>query len=159
MRSFCNGYLNRQSDSGRYKLATLDGLWPSAMELFVTPKFLSYVPVRLLTNYGYCYCCENYQGYNKTSFRTMNSNKRKVIQPLYGICKLAKRQISQSNLIRVTPYQRCVAWQPLRMYEQIIDYHIELWFDKNYRKYHIEDYMIDLRTIYLFDYLQNKYKA
>lgn len=139
--------------------ATLDGLWPSAMELFVTPKFLNHLPFNILTKYGYCYCCESYQGYNKTSFRTMKTTKQKSIMPLYGICKQAQRNIKQKNLIRVTPFQRCVTWQPLRMYEQIIDYDIKLWFERNYRIYHFEDYQLDLRNIYLFDYLQNNYKA
>lgn len=137
--------------------STLDGLWPSAMELFVTPKSLEYIPLNILFRFGYCYCCNNFQGYNRIHYDRIIKNSN--IYPMYGICALAKEDKLPSNLIRVSPQQRCVAWNPLRMYEQITDYQIKKWFQDQSKEYSYKDYKKDLETISLFDYFQNRYKA
>ena len=136
---------------------TLDGLWPSAMELFVTPKLFDVIPIDLLTNFSYCYCCTSFIGYNKMHYRAVKYSK---VTPLYGICKLAKDEpMIERSLIRVNPKQRCVAWNPLRMYEQITDFHIKQFLNHQKTPYSYIDYQRDLKTINIFDYFQNRYNA
>lgn len=136
--------------------ATLDGLWPMAMELFITPQLLDIIPYQYLLEFGNCYCCANFQGYNKINYRAVyNSN----IIPLFGICKIAKDEGLSNTLTRVIPGQCCVAWNPLRMYEQIIDFRIRTLLKSKKLKYDYSDYKKDLNTIDLWDYFQNRYKA
>jgi hypothetical protein len=135
---------------------TLDGLWPTAMELFITPKLFDIISYINLLKFGHCYFCDHFQGHNKISYRSINKFNLKVT-PLYGICLNAKNEGYSKALSRVIPNQRCVAWTPLAMYEQILDYHIKLiLFNSHYR---YSDYIKDLNTIDIWDYFQNRYKA
>ena len=135
---------------------SLDGLWPNAMELFVTPKLLDIMPYYEFLEFGSCYCCEHYQGYNKINYRSV---KKSNIISLFGICKLIKNEEHSSVLNRVSPNQVCVSWNPLKMYEDIMDYRIrETCIQKN-MLYSYEDYIQDINIVNLWDYFQNRYKS
>lgn len=136
--------------------STLDGLWPRAMELFITPKLFDVVSINSLLDFGYCYCCEGFQGYNNTGYRSIKNSK---VTPLYGICRQARQEGLSKSLTRVNPNQRCISWNPLRMYEQIIDSRIKNTFAQKNISYYYEDYKKDLNTIDLWDYFQNRYKS
>lgn len=137
---------------------SLDGIWPLAMELFVTPRLLDnkIVPYKELLTFGRCYCCENFGGHNDI-YQPKLRNKKLI--PLYGICMNTKDSKRFSGILsRVRPQQRCISWNPLKIYEQVIDFRIKKLFEKKYTSYRYEDYMIDLRTIDIWDFFQNKYK-
>ena len=136
---------------------TFDGLWPMAMELFITPRLLDILPYQKLLKFSYCNCCANYQGYNKQKIYSQ-LNKTKV-HSIFGICTLAQNENYSKSLIRVSPYQRCVSWNPLRIYEQIIDFQIKSFLERKNNIYTYKDYKKDLNTIDIWDYFQNRYKT
>jgi hypothetical protein len=135
---------------------TLDGLWPTAMELFITPHLLDVMPYTNLLEFGNCYCCQNFQGYNRISYRSV---KKSSVIPLFGICVKAKNEGYSRALARVNPNQRCISWNPIVMYEQIIDFRIKNIFKQKRADYSYLDYKKDLATINIWDYFQNRYKA
>lgn len=135
---------------------TLDGLWPIAMELFVTPRLLDNINFDDLLEFGNCYCCEYFQGYNKIHLRAVK--KSKVI-PLLGICSRARSANLSKALMRVSPEQCCIAWNPKKMYEDTIDYRIKKRFAEIKSSYYYDDYQKDLKSIDIWDFFQNNYKS
>lgn len=136
--------------------ATLDGLWPMAMELFVTPRLLDIMPYNELLEFGHCYCCEHFQGHNTITYRSL---RYAPVIPLFGICKRAKSEGYSKSLTRVTPDQRCVSWNPLKFYEDVIDYRIKRRTSQTNANYVYDDYHKDLNTVDLWHYFQNRYKS
>ena len=137
---------------------TLDGLWPIAMELFVTPKLLddSVMDWHDLLEFSNCYCCEYFHGFNKVHIRAIRRSK---IIPLFGICGCADNSDLSKALTRVSPDQRCIAWNPKKMYEDTIDYRIKKRFAQTQSTYYYDDYQKDLKTIDIWTYFQNNYKS
>ena len=138
---------------------SFDGIWPFAMELFVTPRLLDrYVtPYKELLVFSRCYCCKHFKGYNNTYQPVLN--KKKIV-PLYGVCLNTRIRKKYSKILsRVRPDQRCVSWNPIKIYQQAINARIKNLFMKKYTDYQYEDYLMDLRTIDIWDFFQNKYKT
>lgn len=135
---------------------TLDGLWPMAMELFITPRILDFISIDFFEKFGICYYCEDFQGYNKIDYRV---RKKAKVRSIYGKCKQASEITENRSLMRVLPEQRCVSWNPLRLIEQIIDQKIKNLLEQKSSMYYYDDYKKDIKTIDLWDYFQNRYKS
>jgi hypothetical protein len=137
---------------------TFDGIWPLAMELFITPRLLDQgvTPYKQLLAFGKCYCCEHFKGYNNTYQPVLG---KKNIIPLYGVCSKTRIKKKYSRILsRVRPDQRCVSWNPMRIYQQAINARIKNLFDEKYTDYSYNDYLMDLKTIDIWDFFQNRYK-
>lgn len=141
--------------------STLDGLWPTGMELFITPRLLDVMPVFVMTEYAMCYCCKHYCGYSGSHYllRREFAGKRKVIS-LFGSCQLAKEVINPINqdLIRVQPEHRCIGWFPTIFYSHATEMKIKRWLKNPEIDYAYEDYMRDLGLVNIFDFFQNRYR-
>lgn len=136
--------------------------WPFYLEKWITPRLLDILHLPLILEFGNCYCCKFFDGYNKKTPKAyvINPSKNKI-RPMFGNCKVIEHFQNKSvfNMSflekqkKVKPQHRCIGWRPLNFYKNIIDYRITNIFKIHEKIYSFDNYLKDLQYITLWDFL------
>jgi hypothetical protein len=149
-------------------IMTLDNSWPKSLEKVVTPRLLDMFDTQWFCKFGYCYCCNHFNGYNKMHYKFLfaKRTKHKLI-PFSGRCKHILNRTKKDNWITgkqhnfIDPKFCCYLWEPMNLYFQIIQIEIANRlneFDNPETDYDVEDYAFDLHNVNLWNYFFNKYE-
>jgi hypothetical protein len=139
---------------------TLDNAWPRFFESFLTPKLLDYLDLKFFTQFGKCYCCTRYIGFNKMHYKMLGQKGNKIV-PISGRCK---QRFDEEALYRnekityeiVSPDYVCLMWHPQLLYFNSFQYLIESKL-KSITEYPFDEYLLDLKHVDFWRYFFNKF--
>lgn len=132
--------------------------WANYLEFWLTPKLLDLISPDIILEFGICYCCKFFEGYNKRILH--KAIGKNTIFPIYGDCKVITHFQNKNkygisflkNQRKVKPKFRCIGWRPLNFYKEIIGQRIiNILCSSN--EYYFDDYLKDLEYITLWDFL------
>lgn len=144
---------------------TLDNSWPKNIEKYITPRLLDLFNTKWFCEFGYCYFCNYFSGYNKIHYKFLfaKNSKHKLI-PFSGKCRhVFNRDPQKIFLVNnkkhqfVDPKFCCHLWQPMNLYHQIIQIRIANKLSNKNSKYDIENYAFDLHNVNIWNYFFNRY--
>jgi len=139
---------------------SLDNTWPRYLENIITPKILDIMDLKFFTQFGYCYCCKNYQGFNRMHYKKLNQKGNKIV-PISGRCtqqfnNIADYKTKGKNFQIVKPDFSCHVWHPHQLYHESMIYLIEKKLSQEDR-YPFHEYILDLKFVDFWRFFFNKY--
>jgi len=119
--------------------------WPSFLHKVITPKLLDLPIDKIILDFGKCQSCDNFIGFNKGN----PLRKNKSVISIYGNCKIAENYyINLEN--------SCESWNPNRFSIGLLELKIKNLFPNDI-DYTYENYLLDLKSIHIWDYFFDTY--
>jgi hypothetical protein len=128
---------------------SVEGMWPKAYELFLTPRLLDEFDINFIINISYCLFCSFWKGYRK-EFLKLSSIKNIKVLPISGHCLLAVAKYGMNRQSMVSPHSKCPAWAPTKFFSQLIIQHILTHLNKT--SYTSIEFLKDKKLISFWEY-------
>lgn len=131
---------------------TLDGMWPAAYDLFLTPRLLDTFDINFILKLSHCLYCRYWDGYRKEFIKVYRVKDIKTL-PISGYCVRAIPVHGRSRGSMISPHSKCSKWEPAMFYQQVIMQKILTESEKH--GYTNEEFLKDKKFVDFWDFFFN----
>jgi len=131
------------------QFATLDSLWPTVYNFYLTPRLLDIADMSAILSLSYCLYCKYWSGFRKEFIKCSSIANSPVI-PISGYCVKAIANYGKTRNALISPNSKCIKWEPATFYQDLIIHRFFEQAEKN--GYNVDEFLKDQKAVNFWEF-------